>query len=149
MVLYFKTVPNTVYREFFVSRNFGENNAWKVCYIFTESYFRYFKDSQWRQIVGFIFSLCLFLAISGRSRTQRKLNPHDKFPIYGKWYLLTWAWNTVKDQWHINYFRIIPLGTYEDYLTYHVNKWSKRCSKHSYYYASQFDEAPYRKCPPV
>ena len=29
------------------------------------------------------FSLCLILAISGRSRTQRKLNPHEKFPIYG------------------------------------------------------------------
>ena len=27
------------------------------------------------------FSLCLFLAISGRSRTQRKLNPREKFPI--------------------------------------------------------------------
>ena len=29
------------------------------------------------------FSLCLFLAISGRSRTQWKLNPREKFPIYG------------------------------------------------------------------
>ena len=29
------------------------------------------------------FSLCLFLAISGRPRTQRKLNPRKKFPIYG------------------------------------------------------------------
>ena len=29
------------------------------------------------------FSLCLFLAISGRSRTQRKLHPREKFPIYG------------------------------------------------------------------
>ena len=29
------------------------------------------------------FSLCLYLAISGRPRTQRKLNPHEKFPIYG------------------------------------------------------------------
>ena len=29
------------------------------------------------------FSLCLFLVISGRSRTQRKRNPHEKFPIYG------------------------------------------------------------------
>ena len=28
-------------------------------------------------------SLCLFLAISGRSRTQRKLNPREKFKIYG------------------------------------------------------------------
>ena len=29
------------------------------------------------------FSLCLLLAISGRSRTQRKLNPRENFPIYG------------------------------------------------------------------
>ena len=29
------------------------------------------------------FSLCLFLAISGRSRTQQKLNPREKLPIYG------------------------------------------------------------------
>ena len=29
------------------------------------------------------FLLCLFLAITGRSRTQRKLNPREKFPIYG------------------------------------------------------------------
>ena len=30
------------------------------------------------------FSLCLFLVISGRSRTQRKLNPREQFPIYGR-----------------------------------------------------------------
>ena len=41
-----KLNENTVYREFFASGNFGENDAWKVCSIFTESYFRYFKDSQ-------------------------------------------------------------------------------------------------------
>ena len=29
------------------------------------------------------FSLCLFMAISERSRTRRKLNPHENFPIYG------------------------------------------------------------------
>ena len=29
------------------------------------------------------FSLCLFLAILDRSRTQRKLYPREKFPIYG------------------------------------------------------------------
>ena len=29
------------------------------------------------------FSLCLFLKISGKSWTQRKLNPREKFPIYG------------------------------------------------------------------
>ena len=28
------------------------------------------------------FSVCLFFAISWRSRTQRKLNPREKFPIY-------------------------------------------------------------------
>ena len=35
----------TVYREFFASGIFGENDALKVCLIFTESYFRYFKES--------------------------------------------------------------------------------------------------------
>ena len=34
-------------------------------------------------MVGFIFRFVYFLAISGRSRTQRKLNPRKKFPIYG------------------------------------------------------------------
>ena len=29
------------------------------------------------------FSLCLFLAVSGRSLTQRKLNPCEKFTTYG------------------------------------------------------------------
>ena len=29
------------------------------------------------------FSLCLFLATSGRSRTQRKLSPRKEFPIKG------------------------------------------------------------------
>ena len=44
------------------------------------------------------FSLCLFLAISGRSRTQRKLNPRENFLIYSSnsednttVYSLTWA----------------------------------------------------------
>ena len=32
--------------------------------------------------------LCLFLSISGRSQTQRKLNPPEKFPIYGTSYSL-------------------------------------------------------------
>ena len=34
------------------------------------------------------FSLCLFLAISGRSRIWLKLNPREKFPIYG---MVTWG----------------------------------------------------------
>ena len=34
------------------------------------------------------FSLCLFFAISGRSRTQRKLNLREKFPIYGTIHLV-------------------------------------------------------------
>ena len=69
---------DTVYREFFASGNFGENDAWKVCYIFTESYFCYLKTYS-----RVYFSLCLFLAISGRSRSQRKLKPRKKFRIYG------------------------------------------------------------------
>ena len=34
--------------------------------------------------------LCQLLAISGRSRTQRNLNPREKFPIYGS--LLFYEW---------------------------------------------------------
>ena len=30
-------------------------------------------------------SLCQFLAISGRSQTQRKVTPREKFLIYGTW----------------------------------------------------------------
>ena len=69
----------TVYWEFFASGNFGENDAWKVCWIFTLSYFCYVKDSQWRRIVGFIFRCVYFW------RFQGKLNPRKKFPIYGNW----------------------------------------------------------------
>ena len=55
----------TVYREFFASGKFSENTAWKVCYIFTESYFRYFKDSQFIRIVGFIFRCVYFWRFQG------------------------------------------------------------------------------------
>ena len=43
--LYILKTFMTVHREFFTSGNFGENDAWKLCQIFTESYFRHFKDN--------------------------------------------------------------------------------------------------------
>ena len=80
---YFQSIPYI--GNFSRGGNFGENAAWKVCLIFTEYYFREFKDCQWRRILGFIFRCVFFFAISGRSRTQRILNPREIFSIYGSW----------------------------------------------------------------
>ena len=43
------------------------------------------------------FSLCLFLAISGISQTQQKLNPREKFPIYGT--KSTWRSGSTTTAW--------------------------------------------------
>ena len=45
------------------------------------------KITTFTVIARVYFSLCLFLAISGRSHTQRKLYPREKFPIYDIIYL--------------------------------------------------------------
>ena len=55
----------TVNREFFASGNFGGNATLKVGSIFTESYFRFFKDCQWRRLVGFIFRCVYFWPFQG------------------------------------------------------------------------------------
>ena len=60
-----KFILHTVYREFFASGNFGENDAWKVCFIFTESNFRYFKNSHRRRIEGLIFRCVYFWRFQG------------------------------------------------------------------------------------
>ena len=55
----------------------------KVCYFFHGVLF---SLSDWilMEIYSRVyFSLCLFLVISVRSLTQRKLNPHKNFPICG------------------------------------------------------------------
>ena len=71
-----------MYREFFALGNFGENDAWNVCYIFRVlfSLFQGLSITTYRRVY---FSLCLFFAISGR-RTQRKFKPRKKIPIYVK-----------------------------------------------------------------
>ena len=80
---------NTVYREFVASGSFGKNDAWKVCFIFTESYFRYLKDSQYSCIAGFIFRCVYFWRFqTGREFSENFKSPiqnqHEKFPIYSK-----------------------------------------------------------------
>ena len=50
---------------FFCVNKIFANDAWKVCYVFTESYFRYFMDSWWRGIVGFIFRCVYFWRCQG------------------------------------------------------------------------------------
>ena len=46
------------------------------------SLFSLFQGLSMKTYCRVYFSLCLFLAISGRSRTQRNLNQCEKFPIY-------------------------------------------------------------------
>ena len=93
-------------------------------------FFCYFKDSQWRHIVGFYFSMCLFLAISGRSRTQRKLNPHEKFPIYNimsNCYTIystsahiIYCWQNVTLNFHSNYSQKTLLNILSGLWIYHL-----------------------------
>ena len=53
------------------------------------------------------FSLCLFLAISDRSRTQWKLNPLEKFPIYG----MKKVWSIrLPYHGHISIFNVLQAG---------------------------------------
>ena len=54
-----------MYWDFFVSGIFGENDAWKLCEIFTESYFPYLKETLLRLIVGFIFRYVYFWRFQG------------------------------------------------------------------------------------
>ena len=54
------------------------------CVKFSMILFSLFQGESMKTCSRVNFSLCLFLAISERSRTQRKLNPREKFPIYGK-----------------------------------------------------------------
>ena len=52
-----------------------------MCYFFAQSYFLYIKGSHYSLSVYFL--LCVILPISGRSWTQKALNPLEIFPIYG------------------------------------------------------------------
>ena len=60
-----KQYINFLISGIFASGNFCENDAWNVRQIFTESYFRYFKDSQWRHIAGFNFRYVYFWRFQG------------------------------------------------------------------------------------
>ena len=73
------TIHSTVCREFFASGNFGENDACKVCKLFTESYFCYFKDSQWRRMVGFIFR-CVYFCDFREVANPAKIKTTQKIP---------------------------------------------------------------------
>ena len=70
-----------------IFRSVGRRSMSKVKYcisgIFRVGKFWLFQGLSVKTYSRVYFSLCLFLAISGRSRTQRKLNPCEKFPIYG------------------------------------------------------------------
>ena len=68
--------------------NFSRREFWRKWHLegvlnFHRVIFSLFQGLSMKRYSRVYFSLCLFLAISGRSRTQRKLNPREKFPIYG------------------------------------------------------------------
>ena len=73
----------TYYREFFALVNFLRKWHLEGVLNFHRFLFLLFQGLSINKYSRVYFSLCLFLAISGRSQTQRKLNPCQKFPIYG------------------------------------------------------------------
>ena len=73
---------STVYRNFRVGQ-FLRNWRLDGVLIFHWVLFSLFQGLSVKTYSRVYFSLCLFLAISRRSRTQQKLNPREKFPIYG------------------------------------------------------------------
>ena len=70
----------TVYQEFFASLR---KRRLEDVLNFHRVLFLLFKGLSMKIYSRVYFSLCLFLAISRRLRTQRKLNQHEKIPIYG------------------------------------------------------------------
>ena len=60
---------------------------------FTESYFCYFKDSQWRSIVGFIFRCVYFWRFQGGCKLSENLT-HAKNSRYMvlEYFVETWRW---------------------------------------------------------
>ena len=75
----------SVYR---ISGMFCVGKFWRKCRLegvlnFHRVIFLLFQGLSTKTYSRVYFSLCLFLAISGRSRPQRKLNPREKFSIYG------------------------------------------------------------------
>ena len=82
------TFHNTIYWEFFTSGNFCQNKEMGVLF-FHGILFSLFEGIFVDYIYGRVyFSLCLILAISGRSRTQWNLNPRKNFPIYSMYHFI-------------------------------------------------------------
>ena len=81
------------------------------------------------------FSRCLFLAISGRSRTQRKLSPRGKFPIYG---MLKQWWSMYHDAGSHCKKRLDNV----DRTLYHVG----HCEKRLDYVQTSMTQVPFRPC---
>ena len=73
---------NIVYREFLRREILGKTMLGK-CVKFSPSLIFYISRTLNDNMKYGYFSLCLILAIPGRSQTQRKFNPREKFPIYG------------------------------------------------------------------
>ena len=76
------TDRHTVYREFFASGNFMRKWRLESVLNFHSVLFSLYQVLSMKRYIRVYFSLCL-LSISGRSRTQRKLNTREKFSIYG------------------------------------------------------------------
>ena len=81
---YIETITrNTASREFFASGIFLRKCRFEGVLNIHWVLFSLFQGLSMKKYSRVYFSLCLFSAILGRSRTQRKLNPRKKFPIYG------------------------------------------------------------------
>ena len=96
---------HTVYQE---SRIFRVGKFWRKwrlegVFNFHRVLFSLFQGLSMETYSRVYFSVCLFLAISGRLRTKQKLNPCEKFPIYGIWLepveglLVSWVFNVLHD----------------------------------------------------
>ena len=70
----------TVYREFFASGKFWQKLRLEGVLNFHRVLFLLFQGLSMKTFSRVYFSLCLFLAISGRSRTQRKIKSMQKIP---------------------------------------------------------------------
>ena len=83
-------IPNI--RNFFVSGKFRRKWPLEKVRNFHRVLFWLFQGLSMKTYSRVYFSLCLTLVISERSRTQQKLNPREKFPIYGRWHTHSSWW---------------------------------------------------------
>ena len=85
LVFYFRRMLNIKYR---ISGIFRVGKFWRKWRLegvlnFQWVLFSLFQGISRKTYSRVYISLCLSLAISGRSRTRRKLYPRENFPIYG------------------------------------------------------------------